>query len=237
MPPKLIKNTLKSVWRSVFEVGQAVGVDILPRHFYSQIPHIKQLRQDKSWRSPMSMHGVNASDVAQQLEFARQCVTADCAPKMADLEIHTTAIKENMQDGGYGPAEALFLYCYTRSMKPRKVIQVGCGVSTSIILRAAADAGYKPEIVCVEPYPSQFLQSASAAGKIKLIAERAQTVNLSTLTDLQAGDLFFVDSTHTVKAGSEVNRIILEVLPRVAHRMSRSLSRHLLPVRLQARLA
>ena len=100
-------------------------------------------------------------------------------------------------------------------MKPRKVIQVGCGVSTSIILRAAADAGYKPEIVCVEPYPSQFLQSASAAGKIKLIAERAQTVNLSTLTDLQAGDLFFVDSTHTVKAGSEVNRIILEVLPRL----------------------
>jgi len=35
------------------------------------------------------------------------------------------------------------------------------------------------------------------------------------MTDLSAGDLLFVDSTHTVKPGGEVNRIILEVLPRL----------------------
>lgn len=36
------------------------------------------------------------------------------------------------------------------------------------------------------------------------------------LTNLNPGDLLFVDSTHTVKPGSEVNRIILDVLPRLA---------------------
>ena len=32
---------------------------------------------------------------------------------------------------------------------------------------------------------------------------------------LKAGDLLFIDSTHTVAPGSDVNRIILEVLPRL----------------------
>jgi Methyltransferase domain len=32
---------------------------------------------------------------------------------------------------------------------------------------------------------------------------------------LGAGDLLFIDSTHTVKPGSEVNRFVLEVLPRL----------------------
>ncbi len=35
------------------------------------------------------------------------------------------------------------------------------------------------------------------------------------MTGLDKGDMLFVDSTHTVKPGSEVNRIILDVLPRL----------------------
>jgi hypothetical protein len=45
--------------------------------------------------------------------------------------------------------------------------------------------------------------------------EGAETVSLATLTALEKGDMLFVDSTHTVKPGSEVNRIILDVLPRL----------------------
>jgi hypothetical protein len=41
-------------------------------------------------------------------------------------------------------------------------------------------------------------------------------VALGVLTDLGAGDLLFIDSTHAVRPGGEVNRIVLEVLPRMA---------------------
>jgi hypothetical protein len=49
-------------------------------------------------------------------------------------------------------------------------------------------------------------------GKIKLIQEKAQKVPVKDLVQLGENDLFFVDSTHTVKVGSEVNYLILEVL-------------------------
>lgn len=39
---------------------------------------------------------------------------------------------------------------------------------------------------------------------------------LEVFDALEAGDVLFVDTTHTVKTGSDVNRIVLDVLPRLA---------------------
>ena len=47
------------------------------------------------------------------------------------------------------------------------------------------------------------------------MSERAEVVDRDILTALDPGDILFVDSTHTVKPGSEVNRLILDVLPRL----------------------
>src|SRR5208337_5601219 len=114
-----------------------------------------------------------------------------------------------------GVIEAEVLHAFVRRHRPKRVVQVGCGVSTSVIVRAAMLAGYQPEIVCVEPYPSAFLTSAERRGLIKLHKEGAEECPRDVLTGLAEGDLLFVDSTHTVKPGSEVNRIILDVLPRL----------------------
>jgi hypothetical protein len=40
-------------------------------------------------------------------------------------------------------------------------------------------------------------------------------VDLKVLAGVDAGDLLFVDSTHAMRPGSEVNRIVLDVLPRL----------------------
>ena len=129
--------------------------------------------------------------------------------------INADAIRENGSFDGYGVIEADFLYCFIRKFQPKKIIQIGCGVSTAIILRAAKDCNYTPEIICVEPYPTKFLLELSKQNKVTLLAEKAQVTGMNVLTNLTENDLFFVDSTHTVKPGSEVNRIILEVLPRL----------------------
>jgi hypothetical protein len=69
--------------------------------------------------------------------------------------------------------------------------------------------------VAVDPYPTPFLRRAAQEGRIRLVAEPAQAVAMDELLALPEGGLFFVDSTHTVQPGGEVNRIILEVLPRL----------------------
>ncbi|HHM21764.1 MAG TPA: class I SAM-dependent methyltransferase [Bacteroidetes bacterium] len=213
---RAIKNRLKSVARQLFEKGQRLGIDILPHHFYSQIPDIAELKRDTHWKAPSSMYGVQGTDIAGQLAFATGCIPPGLTERFHRLDVHRTAIRENGEDGGYGPVEAAFLYGFILTHRPAKVVQVGCGVTTSIILRAAAEAGYRPRLVCVEPYPTPFLEKAHAEGRVILVKEKAQKTDLPTLTDLGPNDLFFVDSTHTVKPGSEVNRIILEVLPRLS---------------------
>lgn len=117
---------------------------------------------------------------------------------------------------GYGPVESDVLYAFIRAERPKRVVQVGAGVSTAVILRAAADASYQPKVICVDPFPTEYLVTLSRDDIVTLIAEPAQEVENDILLDLHAGDLLFVDSTHTVKPGSEVNRLILEVLPRLA---------------------
>lgn len=84
------------------------------------------------------------------------------------------------------------------------------------MLAAAEDFGVELAITCVDPYPTGLLRRVAASGQIELVEARAQDVPLDLLTSLPAGGRLFVDSTHAVRADSEVNRIVLEVLPRLA---------------------
>jgi hypothetical protein len=205
---------LNTLLHGTFVVGQNFRFDLLPRHFYSSIPDYRELRHNTRWKQPASMQGISGSETAAQVAFLREC----CAPALGAVaqskQVHHVACADNGAEG-FGRVEADFLFCFVVNKRPAKVIQVGAGVSTSVILQAAALAGYAPEIVCVDPWPTAYLRLLANQGRIRLAIERAQETEIEDLTDLAHGDLLFVDSTHTVKPGSEVNRIILDVLPRL----------------------
>jgi hypothetical protein len=69
------------------------------------------------------------------------------------------------------------------------------------------------EMVAIEPYPSPHLREMSG---VRLIEQPVQQVPLDVFTSLDAGDFLFIDSTHAVRPGGDVNFLILEVLPRLA---------------------
>jgi predicted O-methyltransferase YrrM len=207
------RNYLKTRLHSLFVVGQKMGVDVLPRHFYSSIPDISDLRKNQAWKKASSMVGVAGTELEPQLNLLRQWA-GPLKDRLAKGDIHDHACKRN-GEAGYGTIEAELLYSFIFTNQPKRIVQIGCGVSTAVILLAAKEANYKPEIVCVEPYPTQFLQDLAKDGSITLIAKKMEDVDLDVFTKLEAGDLFFVDSTHTVRPGGEVNRIILEVLYRL----------------------
>ena len=83
------------------------------------------------------------------------------------------------------------------------------------MLLAAKESDYKPEIICIDPYPNRFLKRSDRANEIRLIPKKVQLVDLEMLTELGDNGFLFIDSTHTVKPGSDVNYLILEVLPRL----------------------
>jgi hypothetical protein len=209
-----LRDQMKSGFHGLFVLGQRLGWDVLPRHFYSAIPDIRELLRSESWKRPSSMTGVAGADIESQMSFLRGCCLPPLPERLRQGGIHEYACKENGQPG-YGPVEADFLYCFIRTKRPNRIVQVGCGVSTAVILLAAKEANYRPEIICVDPFPTEYLTRTTEQELIELISKPAQEVDLEVLTSLDAGDLLFVDSSHTMHPGSEVNRIILEVLPRL----------------------
>lgn len=210
-----LKNIAKNSLRTFFEVGQnLLNINFLPKHFYSDTPNIAELKADTFWKKPMTLAGIQGVGIETQKDFVEKCRKATSFERLAKKDIHSAACQKN-GEAGYGKIEAEFLHCFIQSHQPKKIIQIGCGVSTAIILQAATEINYQPQLIAVEPYPTHFLQQQQREGTLQLIAEKAQKVDYNILADLEAGDFLFIDSTHTVKPGSEVNYLILEVLPRL----------------------
>jgi hypothetical protein len=209
------KAALKRSLVKIFHLGQRAGVDILPRHFYSEIPNIPKLRATQHWRRPYTMAAVAGMEPESQLAFVREAVTPAVQQYLEQHDVRAEASRENGAVG-YGPVEARLLFAFVATHRPQRIVQIGCGVSTAICIAAGKFAGYRPEISCIEPYPTDFLKAAAQRGDIQLIDQPVENIGLDFFRHLRAGDLFFVDSTHTLGPAGEVTRIIVEMLPRLA---------------------
>src|SRR6185369_13818881 len=86
------------------------------------------------------------------------------------------------------------------------------GYSTHIAGKALA-SNRKGRLVCVEPYPKRLNGSEP---NVELIQKRVEDMNVDFFSSLEANDLLFIDSSHTVKFRSDVCYEFLEVLPRLA---------------------
>jgi hypothetical protein len=114
---------------------------------------------------------------------------------------------------GFGPVEAAVLAAFVRARRPRRVLQVGAGVSTAVVLAAAAREGQELELVALELAPDAWLRGRAEQGALRLVAGPAQEHLEREAARLARGDLLLVDSSHRVAVGSEVNQIVLDLLP------------------------
>lgn len=209
-----VKWFAKRLLAQLFHAGQRVGLDLLPRHFYSEIPDVAKLRRTHGWRRPFSMAEIQGAELEPQLEFVKGTMLEFAhAPEVG--RVHAAACIRNGEPG-FGRIESQFLYAFVRSLKPRRIVQVGCGVSTAICLDAIAAAGLQCTITCIEPFPTAFLLEAHREGLIELVQKGVEELDYAFLDSLGNGDLFFVDSTHTLGPAGEVTRIIIEMLPRLS---------------------
>jgi len=209
-----LKNAAKARFRGLFEFGQRLGVDILPRHFYSSIPDFREMRRTDAWRRPYDMTGVAGTDLDEQVRLLGAWLAPPVLALLANQDVYGSACAANGEIG-YGAPDADVLFAFIMTGRPKRVVQIGCGVSTAVILAAARAAKHDIQMTCVEPYPTGFLERAAEEGEITLLSQKAETVPSEQLIDLGAGDLLFVDSSHTTRPGSDVHHLILRVLPRL----------------------
>ncbi len=199
-------------FHEIFPVWERQGFHVTPVHFYQPIPDTQALPKTL-WNRPGELVGIDMND-SLQLDLLRMHF-----PKFRD-EYEQFPTKPTGEAGRFylrkrpfGGTDALVAYCIIRHFQPRLIIEVGSGYSSLLIAEAAAKIN-ACSLICVEPFPCDFLSKGFPCLKA-LLAKKVEEIELDFFSQLEAGDILFIDSSHTVKIGGDVNYLFLEVLPRL----------------------
>jgi len=183
------------------------GFHVTPVHFYEPIPDTRSL-PETLWSQPSELVGIDMND-SVQLDLLRNHF-----PKFRDEYENFPAEPPPGQRRPFRGTDALVAYCMVRHFQPRLIIEVGSGFSSLVLAQAAAE-NKSSTLICIDPFPGELLRNDSIPALQSLIEKKVQDLDVEFFSQLDAGDILFIDSSHTVKIGGDVNYLFLEVLPRL----------------------
>ncbi|HEY5766868.1 MAG TPA: class I SAM-dependent methyltransferase [Candidatus Udaeobacter sp.] len=202
--PRCLKATNR---RESFLNWERHGFHVTPVHFYEPIPDTQSL-PETLWSQTSELVGIDMND-SIQLELLRSHFA-----KLRD-EYHNLPVEPPPgQKRPFRGVDALVAYCMIRHFQPELIIEVGSGWS-SLVLGQAAAKNKNSALICIDPFPGDALRKGFP-GLRSLIEKKIQDIDLEFFSQLGSGDVLFIDSSHTVKIGGDVNYLFLEVLPRLS---------------------
>lgn len=207
------------------EPFQVEGYDVVPhgrydlvRHdYYSPVPDLTLLPDD-IWERRNRLGGVQ-----MDVDAGMALIEDGLAEYIAEFDFPEEGPRPPgeffLGNTNYGAVDAELLYAMVRARKPRLVVELGSGMTTLLIGTAArrnAGDGVATEHVAYDPYPRAQILGDAPPPPTRFESKGATDVTLEDFARLRDGDILFVDTTHTVKLGSDVNYVVLDVLPTLA---------------------
>jgi hypothetical protein len=190
-----------------------------PGHFYSPVPDLDELQEieEETIGGPsIEIPGMDLDD-QEQLELLKRF--SAFYREMPFKAKKKEGLRYYFENPAYSYSDAIMLHCMIRHLKPKRIIEVGSGFSSCMILDTN-DLFFSGSIstTFIEPYPELLMSLLrdTDAERVSTIPSRLQDVDLSEFDVLEENDILFIDSTHVSKIDSDVNRIFFEVLPRLS---------------------
>ncbi len=214
---KIYYYFMEYILNRTFVLWEFFGFHITRNYFESPIPDTRYLG-DALWDKDSELPGLNINsqfmiNILELFlnkyiqEYERFPRTKTCIPDQYYIK-----------NGSFESVDAEIYYCMIRHFKPRKIIEIGAGNSTYLAAQAIKknkeEFGNDTELIVIEPYPNKTLRKGFP-GLSKLISIKLQDVNLSEFSKLDDNDILFIDSSHVLRIGSDVQLEYLELLPRL----------------------
>ena len=155
------------------------GFQVLPAHYYSPVPSLRSsLGDPRRCGNRRSCRGIDLSLEEQQRTIE---MLAPFAQEVAALEPYEV-FEQRSSGEGYGVADAEILYAWLHATRPKRVIEVGSGVSThytaAALTRSASD-GAPATLTCIEPFRWHGLQELNGPGlTVEVLRSMVQDVDL-----------------------------------------------------------
>jgi hypothetical protein len=192
------------------------GKHVVIRHYYSPVPDPDDFGPG-FWDESTAMQGVRIED-ALCLHMLEDVFSKYLNEFRERYPIHKPDADFggfHLINGVYMAVDAHVYYAIVREFRPARIVEIGSGMSTQLAVDAMAENakdGRAGTITAIEPYPSDFLRSLAS---INLLESKLQEVDLARFATLEANDILFIDSTHVLREGNDVQLEYLEILPRL----------------------
>ena len=200
--------------RALERYTRGLGYDLVRSGFHSPLPALDEL-PESVWTRRSPLEGIHF-DSAEQLRFVEE----DLAPHIREFDPRfdtgTSLGRYDIHNRSFEEVDSELLYAFVRFLTPSRVVELGSGFSSLVLAHACRTiraAGHECTYEIFDPHLRPFVRELDGSANCHQL--RAQDVPLEVFDSLEAGDILFVDTTHVVKLGSEVNRIVLDVLPRL----------------------
>lgn len=196
---------------------ERLQLHLVRRHYYSPIPDPADIGPGY-WETVSEMPGVNLG-LERGLAFMRDVVPLYIGSFRERMPLRRTAGQDFfLINGTYMAVDAHVYWCMIHHHKPRRIVEIGAHASTMVSTAATAAikeaGGHVCRIDAIEPFPSDYLRRENGR-TITLIEKKVQDLPLDYFLELEAGDILFIDSTHMMRQGSDVQYEYLEIIPRL----------------------
>lgn len=215
---KIRKKIIKSLHhRKLFLFWQKLGIHVIQNHYYQPIPDTRELC-NSLWEEPSELIGVNLNEQTQLKLLAIFVERFKSEYEAFPRNKGSIPYQYYVNNGAFESVDGEILYCMLRLLRPRKIFEIGAGYSTYLSAQALQknmeETNIQAELIVCEPFPNKII-SQGFSGLSKLIVEKIQKIPLAEFNMLNENDVLFIDSSHMLKIGSDVQYEYLEILPRL----------------------
>lgn len=189
------------------EVERDYSLSLEPSSFYLGLPSVDEIRASYEYDArgeALPVHGRELFRLDQEAALLQR-LQRHAPVELDQLGADTGFRWDNDQ---FSHSDALNLYLFLHEMQVNKVVEVGCGWSSRLSSSVLRSRGGR--LTCIDPCPRADMQDLD----VTFLPTRIQDQDPSALIDgLEPGDLLFIDSSHTLKPGSDCLYLYTRVVP------------------------
>jgi predicted O-methyltransferase YrrM len=191
---------------ATYRVWDAMGVTPVRYHYYQPIPRIEDISKQAWQRDRLAGIDLNEGgqlSLLKQLNYQNELAVLPQDDKAGEVRYF-------YNNSNFGPGDAEIYYSIIRSFKPRRILEIGGGYSTSIAHLAVQANGNGTQHICVEPYEEPWLETL---GLTQIIRSKVEDLPIELFASLRENDILFIDSSHVLRTGGDVWFEYLQILP------------------------
>ena len=215
-----VQSGKRLLYDTAYRVFYTFGFHLLREHYDSPVPERADL-DDAFWQRESELVGLDMND-EYALDLLHSVLPQYLAEFRNSFPIYRSSSHQtqfHLMNGSFMVIDAHVYYVFIRHFKPKHIIEIGAGNSTLLAAAASVrnreETGLAPTLTAIEPFPSAALKRG-LSGLSRLIESKVQNVGLELFASLQSGDILFIDSSHVLRSGGDVQLEYCEILPRLA---------------------